>query len=688
VRQGTGPGYGTLSVKADAPGAEILLDGGLVGRIRENAPTDLTGIPAGTREIVVRDFSGREDHKQVVVRSANKVEVTLSVLRLHSKPGSFSPLGKNLQGFGEYWRAKDKVIVVRIPAGEFLMGSLEKQGEPDERPQHRVHVSEFLIDKTEVTWRQFKGFSQAAGAPLPTIPIWGTPDDYAVTYVDWDQAKAYCEWVGGRLPTEAEWEKAARGTDGRQYAWGERWDPKRCNSIEGGPHRPEPVGSFPDCLTPYGVLDMAGSVWEWCADFYGAEYYASSPKKDPTGPTTPDAWNQRVLRGGSWLNQPTWLRPAYRHKGTPSTTYVHNGLRCVHDAKVIASISDGPAPTVTPRAATQPRTTYGTIAVVSDVKDGELDLDGGMVGRISKGKELVLKNVRAGERELRVRPTSGPEIKKVVRVEADRTLMVALDAHGPPENGLVPQGKNAHGREEYRRSRDGAVVVSIPGGEFLMGNKKTEREPLEHRVYVSEFVIDKTEVTWGQYKKFARANAMALPPDDPYWGIHDDHPAAYVTWEEGKAYCEWVGARLPTETEWERAARGDDGRMYPWGNEEPTPERAVFRRSWGYPATDPAGAHPSGASPYGVLDMGGNQWEYCADWYDEGYYATSPARNPKGPATGRSHVVRGGSWDSRPSVLSVSCRNFGHVGYREGDFGFRCAADGDAGRAPARGAAR
>jgi formylglycine-generating enzyme required for sulfatase activity len=219
------------------------------------------------------------------------------------------------------------------------------------------------------------------------------------------------------------------------------------------------------------------------------------------------------------------------------------------------------------------------------------------------------------------------------------------------------------------------VVVKIPAGEFLMGNREAEGQPLEHKVDVSEFLMDKTAVTWGQFKKFAGETGTSLPPDPPYWGIHDDHPAVFVTWEEAKAYCEWTGGRLPAEAEREKAARGKDGRKYPWGNEEPDPKRAVFRRNWGDIATDPVGAHPSGASPYGLLDMGGNVWEWVADWYDDKYYEVSPQRDPKGPRTGRAHVVRGGSWDSRPDVLSASCRNWGYRGYREGDFGFRCAMD-------------
>jgi formylglycine-generating enzyme required for sulfatase activity len=101
----------------------------------------------------------------------------------------------------------------------------------------------------------------------------------------------------------------------------------------------------------------------------------------------------------------------------------------------------------------------------------------------------------------------------------------------------------------------------------------------------------------------------------------------------------------------------------------------VFRRDWGTEGSDAVGIRPAGASPYGILDAGGNMWEWCEDWYDPDYYRVSPLENPMGPPTGRARIVRGGSWDSRPSVLSASARNWGYVGYREGDFGFRCAAD-------------
>jgi formylglycine-generating enzyme required for sulfatase activity len=320
---------------------------------------------------------------------------------------------------------------------------------------------------------------------------------------------------------------------------------------------------------------------------------------------------------------------------------------------------------------------YSSLAILSRSVGARILLDGGVVGSVQDGGLTAIEQVRTGERLVALQDDTGDGMTRVVHVLAGRVAMVALEMQEPeaPAFALEPLGPNARGFEEYRRLRDGGVVIRIPAGEFLMGNKETEREPLEHMVYVSEFLIDKTEVTWRQYKKFAAATGRSLPPFEPYWGIHDDHAAVFVDWEESKAHCEWAGGRLATEAEWEKAARGTDGRKFPWGNSEPTRELAVHRRSWGLIATDPATAHPDAASPYGALDMGGSLWEWCADWYDDDYYEVSPTRNPRGPTSGLARVVRGGSWDSRPDVLSASCRSWGHRGYREGDFGIRCAMD-------------
>ena len=320
--------FGKISVTSDVPIADVLLDGGAVGRITDGRPFVLENVLVGERDLRLRDLSGREARKVVKVTKDRTVGVQLGLLPAPRPPTSdgLLPLGKNPQGREEYAREKDGAVVVRIPAGAFRMGSPEGEGEPPEHPQHEVHVAEFLMDKTEVTWRQYLQFAQATGAPLPPEPLWGRRNDYPATSVTWDQAKAFCEWVGGRLPTEAEWEKAARGTDGRRYPWGDDWDENRCNTIDGGPHRPDRVGAYPDCVSPYGVLDMAGSVWEWCADWFDEKYYESSPATDPKGPPEGRA---RVARGGSWLNPFTWVRTAFRYSTDPTWPDTLHGFRCV-----------------------------------------------------------------------------------------------------------------------------------------------------------------------------------------------------------------------------------------------------------------------------------------------------------------------------------------------------------------------
>jgi formylglycine-generating enzyme required for sulfatase activity len=322
-------------------------------------------------------------------------------------------------------------------------------------------------------------------------------------------------------------------------------------------------------------------------------------------------------------------------------------------------------------------TEYGALSVIEAAPGAEILLDGGVAGRAGADGSLFLPSVPVGQRVVRVRGASGSAVSRAVTVVRGRTVLVAAGAAAngsPPQPSLTPTGKNPEGFREHRRARDGAIMVQIPEGEFLMGNLQTEGAPLPHTVYVYSFLLDKLPLTVGRYKRFAAATGRPLPPD-PYWGVHDDSPVAFVRWDEAKAYCEWAGGRLPTEAEREKATRGTDGRMFPWGSEPPSPERAVFGRHWGEEGNDAVGTRPAGASPYGLLDTEGNMWESCEDWWDPDYFKSSPQKDPLGPKTGWARVERGGSWDSRWVTLSASRRNFAFIGYREGDFGFRCASD-------------
>ena len=189
-----------------------------------------------------------------------------------------------------------KAEMVLVPAGEFTMGS--DDGADWERPARRVYLSAFYIDKYEVTTNHYRLLLWATGRAAPIISMrwenFGGPAQPMVG-VSWHDADAYCRWVSKRLPTEAEWEKAARGTDGRRYPWGDLWDASRLNSGESKLGRTVAVGSYPGDVSPWGVHDMAGNVREWVADWFG--YYKSGPARDPRGPA---AGIQKVLRGGSW----------------------------------------------------------------------------------------------------------------------------------------------------------------------------------------------------------------------------------------------------------------------------------------------------------------------------------------------------------------------------------------------------
>ena len=268
--------------------------------------------------------------------------LTLSILTGCGGGGANDPLTNN---------PKDGAALSYIAPGTFTMGTSAGIDIPtNEQPPHRVTLNAYYIYRTEVTVAQYRTFCTATSRALPTFPAgyswagktgWNDPalQNHPIVHVTWDDATAYAAWAGAALPTEAQWEFAARGTGGRNYPWGgtavsgdasNGWDQTKCanayNSANVGIST-WPVGSFAVGASPEGAHDMAGNVWEWCADWY--EDYTVNSQTNPTGPAN---GTSRVVRGGSWDYNPGNLRGAYRTSALPTVSIRELGFRCVYAA--------------------------------------------------------------------------------------------------------------------------------------------------------------------------------------------------------------------------------------------------------------------------------------------------------------------------------------------------------------------
>lgn len=287
-------------------------------------------------------------------------------------------------------------------------------------------------------------------------------------------------------------------------------------------------------------------------------------------------------------------------------------------------------------------------------------------------------------------PTNTPQPILTSTASSPRTT-------GVPANTPAPSPSPMFTTQEMIDPKDGMVLIYIPAGEFQMGSSKSEdpqaldEELPQHIVHLNDYWIDKTEVSNAQYAMCVADSAACTQPANNYsetrGSYYEDsqyanYPVIFVSWSQAAAYCAWAGRRLPTEAEWEKAARGSDRRIYPWGNTF-VGTRANYcdincQTAWkdgsfddGYSDTSPVGEYPAGVSMYGALNMAGNVYEWVADWF--GPYSQDPQTNPTGPDSGSEKIIRGGSWGDDPAHIRSSIRSPINADKWLGFIGFRCA---------------
>lgn len=237
--------------------------------------------------------------------------------------------------------------------------------------------------------------------------------------------------------------------------------------------------------------------------------------------------------------------------------------------------------------------------------------------------------------------------------------------------------------------RDPCPMVAVAAGPFLQGSPggtgEADEQP-QRQIFVDGFAIDQFDVSVAQYRRCVADGICSDPNKDSHcnWRYDDreEHPINCVSWDQAKTYCTWAGKRLPTEAEWEKAARGVDGRLYSWGNEAPTCERVNFNASpeqgkdrYCHGQTVPVTEYQRSASPYGAVQITGNVYNWVADWYGREFYSQGPLKNPRGPSSGKYRVVRGGSWFSLAKDLRLALRGLIPPAVRLNYVGFRCAKD-------------
>ncbi len=572
-----------------------------------------------------------------------------------SSNGEWTPYTEEING----------VEMALVPAGCFMMGT--RFGDSSERPAHEVCFDEpFWVDVYEVTNARFAAFLNEMDYQTQGAEAWFAADaedvligesggiwaplegkaNHPVNTATWFGAVAYCEWRGARLPTEAEWEYTARGPDGLVYPWGSVFVADNIVYELNAPGGPARVGSRPDGVSWIGVFNLGGNVSEWVADWFDADYYDTLPSP-VTNPTGPDGGTFRVLRGGSWISMSRSMRAAERRRARPDSVYLDDyGFRCARSYEPGAQAAAG-----SPQASTDTATPTDTPTPVPTLTGGQRAVRQLAEAGVSYNDEWT------------------PNTEEINGVEM----------------ALVPAGCFMMG------STDEQIDYAV---NILDGKRDwfTDEQPVHKVCFDEPFWIDAHEVTNARFAAFlsemgnqTEGGATWLDTSHGYAPIREsggvwvplegyaDHPVIEVTWYGAAAYCKWRGARLSTEAEWEYAARGPDGLMFPWGDEF-VPDNAVYVENSDGQAWE-VGSKPGDLSWVGALDMSGNVWEWVSTWYAPYPYDPADGREERdNPGGYKGRVLRGGSWYLNTLALRAASRGRSDPDDpRDISFGFRCA---------------
>jgi iron(II)-dependent oxidoreductase len=518
------------------------------------------------------------------------------------------------------------VEVVYVPGGCFEMGSAEEQIEAlraeceaecktcdcnwydNEGPAHEVCVDGFWISKTEVTNAQYRRCVQVGACSEPrNKTYYDNPryNSHPVVNVSWYQASEYAQWMGGRLPTEAEWEYAARGPGGKRYPWGNT-EPNcdLANFAYDCKGGKTEAGSFTAGASWVGALDMAGNVWEWTHTLYHNYPYDEKDGRENTS----DMRSCRVLRGGTW------------------------GMWSYLNGNTHATLREG-------------------------VQPGRVN---NFIGFRFVQPETKDNNFGEVQRPTHAPPDDPPDVSDPTSEQP------SIQPHAElPDSIIATLEASPHMQEA-----NGVMMIYVPGGCFMMGSNESKKfDAPAHEVCVSPFWISRNEITFGQYRECVKWEVceplVGIPnSEDP---AYDDYPAVGMTWHQAYDYARWLGGNLPTEAQWEYAARGPMNWSYPWGETEPTCNHINMEDC--VKDTVAVGSYIGGASWVGAMDMAGNAREWVGDWFEE--YSDKTLIDPTGPLEGTTKVMRGGSWkDGGRSALTyyrlwaAPDTVMNHVGFR------------------------